>query len=329
MNRATWTAAVLLVLTPACVGAAAEAPYAAGEAVRAAVAAFEKGHFTQAPLDKQRSRSWLRTFLERLDPHRMYFLKADLQEFEQSEDRLVEEAKAGDFQFPKRVRERLEQRTKEAALVAETFLAAPHDYTVKEELPLRLDRCAANPDELRERWRLRIKAELLIEKVHGRMAAEVKTQLSGRYQRIAQQACEMSDERLCGIYLDALAKTFDPHSSYLSRDVISSFVDGRKYRSYRLGLALDDRSGRFTIASVSPDFRSAAGRPKIEGWTLLAIRGVERPLVDLVELHPDDLWSLIASPQGPLGSDTEVILELMHPETWQRTSLAWPRVASF
>ena len=61
------------------------------------------------------SARWLGVFLDRLDPKRMYFIEADEAEFRRDENRLGDLAKAGDFQFPRSVRQRYAKRVREAA----------------------------------------------------------------------------------------------------------------------------------------------------------------------------------------------------------------------
>src|SRR5436190_168878 len=81
-----------------------EAPVGLGAAVQAAVELIEREHLTQRSIDDDLSRKWLRSFLVQLDPRRLYFLESDLQEFRRFEDRLDDQAKAGDAQFPDLVR---------------------------------------------------------------------------------------------------------------------------------------------------------------------------------------------------------------------------------
>jgi hypothetical protein len=59
---------------------------------------------------------------------------------------------------------------------------------------------------------------------------------------------------------------------------------------------------------------------------LLAIRALDGEIFDLIERHPEDLYSLIVSPRGPLANDSEVVLELVDPISLKRVSVSWPYV---
>ena len=320
----------LWLLTPISTTAAAdEDGFNPRATIRAAVTLLERKHLSHAPLDDELSRKWLRAFLARLDPNRMYFLRSDFQEFRRFEDRLDNLAKAGDFQLPELVRKRYRERTKEAVSYAEEFLFLEHDYSVDEEFAIRFDAYAAEGEEIRERWRLQLKGELLIEKLHGRPPADVQSQLAARYRRIARQAHDMTDERLCQIYLDSLGSIYDPHTGYLSPTLIMSLSSTIKLRTYRLGLRFRQRAGRFTITWLHPSLRGLTPQSKLVGWHLIAIRRRDGTTLDVVEMHPDDFWHMIRSASGPLKSDTRIILELINPVTHQRRTVSWNRFASF
>ncbi len=290
--------------------------------VRAVVISLERESLGRKRIDERLSAQWLDAFLDRLDPKRTYFLQADAAEFRRSAGRLGEMARAGDFAFPRQVRQRYAQRVADAAADAEHGLSLRHDYSLDEEYPIRFSGYAADDAELRERWRLRIKFELLVEKAHGVALKDAEAQLRSRYSRIARQAREMTDERLCEIYLNSLAACYNPHTVYFSPALLAMYNWGI-IRPYSLGLGLRESRGELVVASVNPRLSDWATTRKLVGWHLLAVRRVNGPVYDLVEPDPVELSTLIQ--HGPLENDTEVILELMHPTSFVRKSLTWPR----
>ncbi len=319
----------LWLLAPVGSAVAVEDAFDPCAAIRAAVAGLEKDHISHRPLDDELSRQWLQTFLDRLDPGRMYFRQSDVREFRRFEERLDDLAADGDFRFAQRVRKRYRQRTQEAATRAEELLAVEQDYSIDESLPLHYEDYAATGNALRERWRLQLKGELLIEKLHGRPLDEVQSQLAGRYRRIARQAREMNDERLCQIYLDSLASLYDAHTAYFSPTLLTSFSSWIRIRTYRPGLVFQPRAGRLTITSIDPSLRDRETERRLLTWQLLAVRRVDGTVLDVVEMHPDDFYDMIRWPTGPLESDTEILLELFNPVTYERATVSWSRFGSF
>jgi len=297
-----------------------------GQAVHAAAKTLVEGHISHRPLNDELSRAWFNAFFLRLDPRRMYFLATDLREFESSALRLDDWAREGSFEFPLLVRRRLRERVAEAAKEAEAAIRTDHDYTLDESVPRRYETFAASAQERDRRWRLRIKLEMLIEKNHGREVDEVRTQLYDRYRRIDRQARELSEVRLCQAYLSALAKLYDPHAAYMSPEERERYEMTIRLRSYTLRLGLRDVEGKLLIGAYPGPYRSPLGRFK--GWELSAVRRVDGPLVDVVEMHSLDVGSIISRCDGPLGDDATAVLELMNPRTLERVTLEVPRLRS-
>jgi carboxyl-terminal processing protease len=306
--------------------AADEDAFDPSETIRAVVKQIENDHLTKKPLDNDLAQKWLKEFLSRFDPNRVYFLQSDIVEFQRVE--LADLAKKGDFQFPGSVRKRYRLRAKQALAGAVKLLAAKHDFSINEECPTHFDAHATDREQLQERWRLRIKLELLIEKLHGRKSSAVIAQLMGRYRRIVRQAREMTDERLCQIYLNSLATVFDPHSHYISPSLLTSFNTGM-IRTYSLGLGFRIHDGQFVITSLHPSLRGGPAQKKLVGWSLIALQRLDGTILDLVEMHPYDFDRIVRWPGGLLKSDTEIILELLNPVTHERISMSWNRFPSF
>ena len=301
-------------------------PHETRPEVRAFIAAFEKEHVTRRALEPDLTRRWILEFVDHLDPQRMYFLQRDVDEFQLAADQLAKSAREGDVRFPQRVREQFRSRVPQAMAIAADCLSRKQDFTIDEKCPRRFDKFAATVDELRERWRLRIKLECLIEKLHGRKPREIEAQLTSRFQRILWQSATMTDDRLYSIYLESLAATYDPNSQYLSQEFVESFSQTMTFRTYTLGLAFRQEAGRFVIASVDPALRDSTKQDQVVGWSLVAIRRLEGSTFDLIELHPDDLHAMVYFSHRQLQDDSEVVLELLNPVTYERQSLSWSRV---
>ena len=320
--------AVLATLAHVGVAFSADDAFDPCRVLRVAISVLEKEHVTRRPLTTQFTREWISTFVGRLDPQRLYFRESDLDEFQESAEQLSDSARLGDFRFPQLVRERYRVRVAESLALAAALLPLDRNYAIDEACPRRFVGYATTPDDLRERWRLSIKAECLVEKMHGRRKEDVEFQLSSRFQRILRDVIGMSDERLCAIFIESLAATYDPNSTYLSPTGLESFNSSMSRTTYTLGLKLRRDCGRVMIESIHPSLRTLSNHELLVGWSLIAVRRVDGPIIDLVEMHDDDWVNIIHEPGGPLESDREIILELRDPVTWKRRSVAWARYES-
>ncbi|HUG20381.1 MAG TPA: hypothetical protein VMM56_15450 [Planctomycetaceae bacterium] len=294
-------------------------------AITSVVSELEQTHLSRRKVDEDLVEIWIRTFLDRLDPSRLYFLDQDVREFRQRQTASLERFRRGEFEFPKQVRTRYRTRVRASLALAanerETIGEASADSLVSNEF----DSYAKNQQELRNRWRSSLLSELFIETRHGRDRLEVLEQIRQRHRRILNQAESMSDERLCQLWLDSLAKSYDPHSAYLSPTSLDAYNQTITFATFSLGFRLRQKRSFYEIGWPDPAQRFRQPGTEYVGWTLLSVNRLSGEVIDLVEMYPEDLDRHLCTSFGDLETDTEVILELMEPVTHERVTTSWPR----
>jgi carboxyl-terminal processing protease len=121
-------------------------------------------HLSQKPIDDLISGRALEMFTKSLDPAKTYFLKSDIAEFQQWNTKLDDQFKEGDFSAAFEIFKRFLQRVDEGVNMALYWVDQPMDYSVDEILSTDSDKMefAADEAELRDRWRKRIKYNLLV-----------------------------------------------------------------------------------------------------------------------------------------------------------------------
>lgn len=174
------------------------------------------------PLDDEIARRWCDKFIDACDPRRMYFTVGDIRRFAQHRDDLDDRAHRGDFSFAELVRDVYARRLLQTTKWGAEFLNEQHDFTVDEQFELRPAQFTADAVALRERWRKRVKYELLVEKAAALTEDRVITKLRTRYRRVAQE-CQLGDEELYEIFLNALARAYGPHNAYLGERTLARF----------------------------------------------------------------------------------------------------------
>lgn len=312
----------MLCLTSASPSAAEE--FNPGKAAQTVIRQIEKHHMSRPVIDDRVSKKWLDAFIIRLDPKRMYFLDADVREFQTFKNKLDDATRRGEFDFARRVRSRLQKRVDTAALWAKHFLIVKHGFSRDEEIELRYADFAVDAESLRERWRKRIKSELLAERLHGVDEEEARSLLRERYRRIAKQAREMGDVQLCDAYLNSLTDVIDPASAYYTPHSLDDFVGGLIAR-YSTGFALQQVNGDHRISYISPNFRDYHPAAELIGWNLLAVAKSDGTVYDVVEMPVAELSHLLC---WGMGASEVIILELQHPTTLKRRSATALRVSS-
>ena len=294
----------------------------AGNAIRVGASLIEQEHLRQWPLDDILSRRWLASLIQRLDPDGLLFLQADRDEFEKYADRLDDFAKEENLEFANLLRKRYQERWTEAAKLAEKQVVAKHDFTIDEEVPRRYEKAAADHAELAERWRKRIKLELLLEKIHGRPALEVEMQLSSRYERLRRQAAELSVEQWTAQYIRALIGCVDAGSYYYTEDEVGSY-DYSRIRRFSLDMRFDIRQGKLVVHAL-PN-HPLAWQQRLAGYQVLALRRLDGQTFDVVGMDTFEFSDLARLVSGPFAEDKAIILELLSPVTLERLSVKCSR----
>jgi len=126
---------------------------------------MEKDHLTGKRIDNTISERTLKEFIKDLDPLKLFFYKSDVDEFSRSKDNLDDQIKHGDIRFAYDVFARFLARVDERIQMAEAELQKPQDFSKDEEMvrePKELQ-FARTPEEAQDRWRQRVKFDLLKE----------------------------------------------------------------------------------------------------------------------------------------------------------------------
>jgi hypothetical protein len=281
------------------------------------------------PVDDARATQLLKAFVAHLDPQRLYFLQSDWTEFQTHEKSLDNQLREGDLSFVKLVLQRFRTRAREAQKLTTTALQTKHDFTLDETWPFPYDGFAVDQGALAERWRLRIKGELLFERANDSTPAEAVSFLKQRYDNSWLHIQSVTEDRAQEIFLDALCNSIDPHQNYFSPDFLDSMrvIISLRWPKYWSNLRLVPlREGVPHIRGLTLPLAGLAGQEEFIGWDLVAIRAgaATHHLVGACNYEADALRrALVAG-----GKFSEVILELQHPQTLQRKSLAWTQTKS-
>jgi carboxyl-terminal processing protease len=179
---------------------------------------IEKSHYNQVKIDDDFSSEVLDNFVESLDRNRMYLMRSDVEHFETLRYKLDDMVRSRPLDpvfemyevYATRVRERLE--------FALTQLETEPDYTVDESY--QFDRSEEpwleTSSELDEVWRRRVKNDALNLALDGESWEKIQDVLTKRYQGFLRRLDQVNNDDVFERFMNAFARTLDPHSSYLS-----------------------------------------------------------------------------------------------------------------
>lgn len=261
---------------------------------------ISKYHIGQKPMDDRISKLTFTRYLKDLDPQKLYFTKADIDEFTPYKEKLDDLLKVGNVDFGHQVFQRYLQRLTERVAYAHQLIDMPHDFTVDESMVTDGDLMAyaATPEEMNDRWRKRIKFELLSLKLDDKTLEEARKQVHKRYDTLLKTAKGTEPSEILEIYLSSVAHSFDPHSSYMSPQTMEDFQISMKLSLEGIGAALRSIDGYTTVSEVVPGGAAEKdGRLKAND-KIVAVAQDGEDFVDIVEMKLNRVVRLIRGQGG-------------------------------
>jgi carboxyl-terminal processing protease len=221
---------------------------------------LQNSHFDRADQSfKALSDEFLVTYLRDLDYGRNYFLQSDIDRFEReyggqlSQMLLEKDSMRAAFDIYKTFTERVETRIAQAY----KMLDEPKvDFSVDEAI-MRTRKDAAWPKdeaEAADLFRRQIKEALLSETLRREMVLKLakeqnkealfsderspQEKIRLRYERILHSVKDVDEEDIATMFLSAVARTFDPHTDYMSFKQMERFRDGMRNELVGIGALL-------------------------------------------------------------------------------------------
>ena len=281
-----------------------QGPQASDRQVALAVSALlQRVHLARRPIDDEMSRRALDSFLKSLDPMKLYFYQSDIDEFMKNRDRLDDEIQKGDISFGYTIFNRLLKRIDERGEMIDSLIDEEHDFDTEEVLITERDDRVYPRDaaEARERWRKRIKYDMLIQKSDEVDEEEAKEKLHRRYSSFGKRMHQTDGEELMEMYLSALTTGYDPHTTYMSASTLKNFEISMQLELDGIGASLQSEDGYTTIHKIIPGGAADSdGRLKPEDRIVSVGQGanLDGEMVDVVDMKLNDVVKLIRGKRG-------------------------------
>lgn len=307
---------------------AALAPDRSDGRISKAVARFlADEHLSKAPLNEEMSRRTFTTFMKMLDPMKVYFVQTDVDEFAKQQNVLADQIRSGNTTFAYTVFERFLQRVDDRVKTVDELLLQTPDFAVDEEMTSdpKLTTYAKDEAEARDKWRKRIKYDLLVKKADAaglkddvaqatkdpRKAtaksnspakeATPQDRISRRYHSFAKRMHQTKAEELLERYLTALTSSFDPHTSYMSPSTLDNFDIQMRLSLEGIGAALEYEleDGTTKVSRLIPGGPAEKdGRLKPEDRVIGVGQGTSGEIVDVADMTLNDVVDLIRGKAG-------------------------------
>jgi carboxyl-terminal processing protease len=271
-------------------------------------ALMDRKHMSAMRVDDEISQRAMEMFLKSLDPLKLYFYQSDIDQFA-SESKLIDDyIRVGDLRFAKRVFDVFLGRVEERIAWAQRFIDVAHDFSVDETMVRDPEKMtwATSQAEAEERWRKRVKYDLLLQIADDKTEEEARERLHKRYRSIGRRWLQTDNDELLEIFLSAVTMSFDPHSSYMSPESFDNFIIQMKLELDGIGASLESKYGETIVRRIIPGGAADKdGRLEVDDVIVGVDQHNSGETVDIVDMKLNDVVQMIRG-----KPDTVVRLEV-------------------
>lgn len=264
----------------------------------------KKRHINHPPIDDKISESLLTRYIDIWDPQKLYFVQSDVDVFRTSQRLLDDQILSGDVKFASLVFDRYITRMDERAAMIDRMIDVDHDFTVNEEMVLDPDDLAwaKSTKELEDRWRRRIKFDLLMLKLDDTDMSEARTRLHKRYARNRNLMKQTTGHEILELYLSSMTHCLDPHSTYMSPQTLEEFQIQMKLELQGIGARLKYDDGNTVVEEVLKGGAASAHGKLVKGDKIIGVdpdgpNGSEEN-IDVVEMKLSRVVDKIRGKEG-------------------------------
>ncbi|WP_303721493.1 carboxy terminal-processing peptidase [Malonomonas rubra] len=294
---------------------------------------LSRNHYSQKPTDDNLSHAAFDLYLKQLDFQKRFLLLEDVAQLKAYQDQIDDSIRRGRLDLPKTGRNLLNQRIEQVQKISEELLAGKFDYQREETFETDPEKLTflADTKQLRERWRKILKFQILSRYISLRedevgvdddgallpVSKEKEEELLGlaqekvgkAHRNLLSRMVEESEQDHYDRYLNAIARAFDPHTSYMPPTSKEDFDIQMSGSLEGIGATLREDDGYIKVVKIIPG--SAAykqGKLAADDIILKVAEGADEP-VDITDTRIRDAVSLIRGKKG-----TEVRLTVKKPD---------------
>ncbi|MDF1743205.1 MAG: carboxy terminal-processing peptidase [Gimesia sp.] len=278
-------------------------------------------HISGKPINDEISEKLMRRFIKQLDPQKLYFYKSDINNFETEKNQLDDKLIDGDVKFAYQCFDLYLSRLQERMDYAQQLVDVEHDFTIDESIIVDAKNIdfAKDQSEMNERWRKRVKYDVLNLILDDKKIEEARKQLHKRYTKNVKNMVETEQAEKLEMYLSALTHCFDPHSSYMSPQTLEDFRISMELSLDGIGAALRSEDGFTIVAEIVPGGAADADGRLKPGDKIIAVAQDDGEFVDVVEMKLSKVVRYIRGKRGTIVQLRVKTEENTSPEVYKLT----------
>ena len=266
---------------------------------------LKRHHYNKPPLDDERSEKIYQSYLQLLDPSRSFFTASDIERFDVWQNQFDDLLKSGDLKpaftiykvYLERQQERLQYALQQLSGGVDNM-----DFSVDESLEIdRKDAAwAKNLADLDDLWRKRLKDEVLRLKIAGKEPKAIQELLTKRYRNQLNRINQTLSEDIFQAYMNAFAKTYDPHTGYLSPESAENFDINMSLSLEGIGAVLQTDNEYVKVVRLVTAGPAEKTKQVSAADRIIGVAQGDGEMVDVIGWRLDEVVKLIRGPKGSL-----------------------------
>jgi carboxyl-terminal processing protease len=241
-------------------------------------------------------------FLETLDPGRSLLLASEAAQVEERIRAAIKSVRKGECTEL----DALHADRKAWMKAMETFVektVSKKGFEVDRTVELALDpddrARPTTPAEREELWRKLVHVQIAGYLARAMEPDEAKERLIHRYELQSKRAAEIDQPELYGQFLDAVARSLDPHSTYFSADQLEDFRIAMELSLDGIGAVLTSDDGYTVVREiVGGGAADRNGLLQPDDKIVAVTQGGSDDSVDVIDMDLKDVVKLIRGPKG-------------------------------
>jgi len=269
-------------------------------------------HYKRTRLDDELSSEIFDSYLDLLDPSKIYFLASDIETFERYRTSLDDALRHSDLMPAYDIFNVYTDRVQQRVNYARDRVQKPFEFTVDEfyQYDREDEPWVTTTGELDELWRRRVKNDYLRLLLTDKEPEAIVETLTERYDNLERRINELNTEDVFQFFMNAFAQSIEPHTAYLSARTSENFEISMKLSLEGIGALLGRENEYTLISSVVPGGPADKEGSLKAGDRISAVgQGNDGKMVDVIGWRVDDVVDLIRGPK-----DSVVRLEVLHED---------------
>ncbi len=240
-------------------------------------------------------------YIKSLDPAKIYLTEGDVKSLRKSLSGIYKKLDKRDCKALDESHRLMVKRVEERTGFAEDYLGKSFKFNPKVELTLDSDsrefpRNEAQARQFQEKY---IQWQVANFLATDMKLEEAKEQITRRYKRAVKSLKEQRTDEVFANYLDAVARSLDPHSGFLSKDNLEDFEIQMRLSLEGIGATLSNQDGYTVIEQlITGGAAQQSGLLENQDRIVAVGQGENGPFEPIIDMPLRDVVKMIRGPKG-------------------------------